>query len=260
MRNSKIDVAREGNVMIVELVQILTAAGSRMDDPIRPEPLDHLLKIVCLAEFSNGQEIIIRRHAHQLELISSLVELLLSNGALLRSYGDWTKIRSYADCTKIFQKVAFLASSSNFDIEMYEQPGFPVSFHWLDAHNSIVDSLGNLLRCVFLSFMGISDPNTAWVQVGRYGTRHFTQLFMDISEYSSEPNQSKKLMKHVLNTMSANLLNLVRKDLYTILKDKTLVKKTEFLNWHEAARDALKFIQQVNVPFRLLFNILHAFQ
>jgi len=109
MKNSKIDVAREGNDMIVELVQILIAAGSRMDDPIRREPLDHLLKIVCLAEFRNISEFIMRGHAHRFKLISKLVELLLSNGSSLRSY---------ADCPKIFSTVSSLACHSNSSIRI----------------------------------------------------------------------------------------------------------------------------------------------
>jgi len=259
MKNSKIDVAREGNDMIVELVQILIAAGSRMDDPIRREPLDHLLKIVCLAEFRNGSEFIMRGHAHRFELISKLVELLLSNGASLRSYGDWTKIRSYADCTKIFLAASVNASHLNSNIEFYiELSGLTGAYHsrpftWLDAHNSIIDSLGNVLRCVFLSCMGISDPNTAWVQVGRLGGRHFTQLFLYISDYTYVPNRSARLMRDVLNTMNTNLWKLVRKDLYTILENKALrnQKKTESLDCHESARNALKWIEQVEAPSSL---------
>jgi len=105
-----------------------------------------------------------------------------------------------------------------------EQLEMKIPSHFLDACNTIIDSIGSLLRCVSLSFMGTLDPEKIyWVEDDEHSEDRFTRYFIDIAAYSSRANHSPGFMKHLLNTLSTTHLSVIRNNLNKLQKTGTFL-------------------------------------
>jgi len=214
--------------MIFESALVLLEAGL---NPNSTKPLDALLKQTRVSTMTFSGYDAARFNSHKALLVADLVELLLKHGAH-PTQGEVT----LPNHCEIFTNAANLVRKYELGERRFE-----------DDYNTILECMGAMFRCLLLARTGVDQGG--YFPDGFVDRASFPLSFASIAGFASRCGHSKKLIRLVLDTMSAN--QVIR------LKDK-LSKRLNLTDPTVAADinrtslvSAIEFLDGLHMPFRL---------
>jgi len=229
------DIATKGRREVLETAHILLEAGC---DPVfmsdKASPIDSLLHqtVLLFGKLHRYDQSYVSTLALQLPLVAELVELLLKRGAIT-TCGTKSSLSTVIDIAAIFVQ--------GYMSELEEI----VSDH-LDPHDAVMNSLGDMYRCLMLAER-YSSPSNIGLRDDMIDDQ-FVDSFVSIARYSSLAGRSRKLFLLIVHTLSTN----------QILTIHTNLEQRPTSSWDSTPGDldvatscVTSWVSNIRVPFDL---------
>jgi len=225
--------------MIIETARILlSAAGSRTYITKYNRSLKNLTNLFCLYPYDW-----IHRNAAYTQFIinkgllaAELIEMFLKHeGQLTVFQGTWSPT---LNCNSVLISASALVTAGLRD------------FTQLTGFHNLMDKFGDVFRYHVLAWSSVAGTAVFTDSfANNILFNEFLLVFITIAQYSSQPGHSKKLIRLVVNTLSANQLIQLRNWLTSQLQSMA----ESPLNELTSVQNTLEWIRQLETPCSLMY-------
>jgi len=236
MQSTDIDIVTRGNPMVIETVRILLAAQSDSADWCIRLSLEILLQTNYFVE----KELLLdssyaSTSAYRLSLNTELVIVLVEHGVQDNAYPGIKKKLDYIyELVLDAEDVAITLS----DIDECSE-----------ALNSMMDSFGNMYRCLSLSGIDENILEYRTKEIGETDSLiEFTNMIALFARYSSQPGRSSRLIRHMLSDLKSSQIIEIKKKL--VASQQSLTEDTLDED-RIAIQNALEWVSKLQTPLRL---------